>query len=256
MPCARASAGEAKWILVPSKVIAPLSGASTPLMILIRVDLPAPLSPTRPVISPAAISIETSLSATTAPKLLLIASARSSASAIRRSRRLVIAVDHSPESAAAAIADEVHALKDDQPGDVGARQHLRQRGAPVVDWHVRPEVGPASRVAVRVGLHHRQGLAAGNRHDLADRRPDPARRLEQDIVVEHRREPVGERYEVTEALPGQRLGEAVDVRDNVNAQTGVRSCGFQPLARLGDEIRYHPAFEVDPRAQVAGTDPC
>ena len=52
----------------------PLSGVSTALKMRISVDLPAPLSPTSPVICPAATSIETLSSATTPPKRLLMSS--------------------------------------------------------------------------------------------------------------------------------------------------------------------------------------
>src|SRR5262249_56964564 len=51
--------------------------APAPVMILIRVDLPAPFSPTRACISPARRSNDTPLSARTPPKLLLIPVSRS-----------------------------------------------------------------------------------------------------------------------------------------------------------------------------------
>ena len=45
MPAALASAGEAKLTSRPSIVMRPSSGATTPAMILMSVDLPAPFSP-------------------------------------------------------------------------------------------------------------------------------------------------------------------------------------------------------------------
>ena len=66
----------------PWNWIDPESGVSTPLMILMSVDLPAPLSPTSPVISPVGRSMAASCKATTAPKLLLTRSTRSRASGI------------------------------------------------------------------------------------------------------------------------------------------------------------------------------
>src|SRR3972149_6763926 len=51
LPSARASLGEARCAGRPSKKSWPLSGGCTPVMILISVDLPAPLSPTRPTTS-------------------------------------------------------------------------------------------------------------------------------------------------------------------------------------------------------------
>src|SRR3954447_16407660 len=76
MPAARASAGEANCTVLPSSSIVPLSGVKTALMMRISVDLPAPLSPTRPVIGPEATSIETLSRATTPPNGLLTLQAR------------------------------------------------------------------------------------------------------------------------------------------------------------------------------------
>src|SRR6187551_2854620 len=52
--------------------MSPLSGVCVPATHLIRVDLPAPLSPTRPITSPVRTSNSTSLSAWTEPKLFEI----------------------------------------------------------------------------------------------------------------------------------------------------------------------------------------
>src|SRR5437016_3408644 len=56
----------------PAIWICPLSGWCAPVMILMRVDLPAPFSPTKACTSPARSSKETPLSACTAPKDLVI----------------------------------------------------------------------------------------------------------------------------------------------------------------------------------------
>ena len=56
----------------PSKTISPLSGEWVPATHLIRVDLPAPLSPTSAITSPGMTSNSTSLSAWTEPKLFEI----------------------------------------------------------------------------------------------------------------------------------------------------------------------------------------
>ena len=68
IPSARDWAGP--WIRVgtPSSRIVPLSGWWTPARIFTRVLLPAPFSPTSPWISPARMSIETSVRAAVAPK--------------------------------------------------------------------------------------------------------------------------------------------------------------------------------------------
>ncbi len=45
MPALRASSGDLKCTVLPSSLISPSSGVTAPQMALIRVDLPAPLSP-------------------------------------------------------------------------------------------------------------------------------------------------------------------------------------------------------------------
>ena len=55
---------------LPSHSMTPSSSGFTPAIALTRVDLPAPLSPTRATTSPAWISSSTSVSAWTAPKRL------------------------------------------------------------------------------------------------------------------------------------------------------------------------------------------
>src|SRR4051812_35521753 len=68
MPRAKASRGEENTVGSPSTAIVPSSGRSRPESILIRVDLPAPLSPSRQTTSPALTLIDTSARATTGPK--------------------------------------------------------------------------------------------------------------------------------------------------------------------------------------------
>jgi len=53
MPARRASIGLLKWIGWPSRKISPWSGMVAPDSALIRLDLPAPLSPMTARISPA-----------------------------------------------------------------------------------------------------------------------------------------------------------------------------------------------------------
>src|SRR6202140_5602480 len=71
MAAARASLGPANRTFLPSIRNSPSSCGWTPDRILIKVDLPAPLSPSTHVTSPARTSIEMSLSAMTLPKYLL-----------------------------------------------------------------------------------------------------------------------------------------------------------------------------------------
>src|SRR5260370_12656842 len=56
---------------VPSTLALPLSGVRTPYSMRKQVDLPAPLAPNRPVISPSRATKDTSRTASMAPKRLL-----------------------------------------------------------------------------------------------------------------------------------------------------------------------------------------
>ena len=68
MPRSLASRGELKWVSSPSTRSWPSSWRWTPERILMNVDLPAPLSPSTQVTSPAPTLTLTSFSATTLPK--------------------------------------------------------------------------------------------------------------------------------------------------------------------------------------------
>src|SRR5258708_36015274 len=70
MPAARAAAGERKALALPSSVIAPASEANTPVRILTRVLLPAPLAPISAWTSPGRTARDADFSATTAPYAL------------------------------------------------------------------------------------------------------------------------------------------------------------------------------------------
>jgi hypothetical protein len=70
MPSASASRGVRLTTGSPFHDISPVVGCQIPEMVLIIVDLPAPLSPTSAVILPAMMSKSTPRSACTAPKLL------------------------------------------------------------------------------------------------------------------------------------------------------------------------------------------
>ena len=192
MPRARASAGEAKFATFPSNSIVPASGVSTPLRILMSVDLPAPLSPTSPVISPLAICEATSSSATTAPKSLADPSRpRSSASETPPLSSSHCRALTTVRSASPLGPHQGHARKHDEsrrcpvlPRDLG------QRGAQI--RHPTLE-GPNRRrafgVAVGIRLNNGQRLQPSCCDDIVERRCDPARRPQQDIVVKHRRIP-------------------------------------------------------------------
>src|SRR5258708_4857915 len=72
MPAAMASRVLRNRHVVPRMVISPLSGRSAPARTLVRVDFPAPLSPTRATISPWPTWKSTRSSALTPPKVLAI----------------------------------------------------------------------------------------------------------------------------------------------------------------------------------------
>src|SRR5215467_11399736 len=72
MPIFVTSEGPVTWTSRPSKMYRPVSAGWMPAMVLTSVDLPAPLSPTRPTTSPAWTSKSTSVRAWTAPKCLLM----------------------------------------------------------------------------------------------------------------------------------------------------------------------------------------
>src|SRR4029079_334746 len=80
MPSARAWSTPLGSYGSPRSVIRPSSGFSNPQMIFISVDLPAPLSPSRPSTSPSFRCRSISRSATTGPKRLLIPSTRRTSS--------------------------------------------------------------------------------------------------------------------------------------------------------------------------------
>ena len=67
MPRDRATCGSVKLAGWPRTSMVPPSGSMAPLSILIRVLLPAPLSPTRQTTSPAATENDTPRTAATAP---------------------------------------------------------------------------------------------------------------------------------------------------------------------------------------------
>ena len=67
MPAALAAAGDANETGSPSSSMRPSSGATTPAMILISVDLPAPFSPSTAWMRPASITSSASCSARTPP---------------------------------------------------------------------------------------------------------------------------------------------------------------------------------------------
>src|SRR5437667_4768227 len=79
MPSDLATRGELWVIGWPFNSISPLSGYTAPVMILIRVDLPAPFSPISACTSPARNSNEAFLSACTPAYDLSISMARSRA---------------------------------------------------------------------------------------------------------------------------------------------------------------------------------
>src|SRR6266436_5602015 len=80
MPASLAWCGVSRCISVPQYLIVPVSGLCTPEIVLIKVDLPAPLSPAKARTSPGLRVNDTSLSACRPPKRFEICSRSSSGS--------------------------------------------------------------------------------------------------------------------------------------------------------------------------------
>ena len=80
IPSSSASRGDANSRGLPSNRYSPSSGRYTPDRVLMSVDFPAPLSPSRQVTCPASHVMETSFSAMTLPKYFEIS--RTSRSAV------------------------------------------------------------------------------------------------------------------------------------------------------------------------------
>src|SRR5438105_3426382 len=192
MPAWRASTGEWKLLSRPSSQIRPSSARSAPLRTLTRVDLPAPLSPTRAACSWASSSRPTSSRAATPPKLFEMASARSSAPiaslfrllgnrpvqvvdllharpplARRRLRRDLLHRSHElvppPVVGIVAQAGEV------APG-VGAVAHLAVHEQPPAD---EEDAHAFDAGLAQVGRHHRPGPSMVLAIPLDDRRVVP-----------------------------------------------------------------------------------
>ena len=106
-----------------------------------------------------------------------------------------------------------------------------------------------------IGLQDRQRLFPGDFDHRSERRCDPGRRLQQDVVVEHGRDPVDQRCEIADALAGQGLCEAVHVRHDVDSELRFGLRFFQRVPRLADEIVHDLAFEFDPLAESILPDP-
>src|SRR6266566_8363852 len=118
MPCSSAWRGESKDTWVPSTSYVPELGWCSPEMILIRVDLPAPLSPSTQVTSPARTSIEMSFSAMTLPKYLLTWRTSSNGALFW------FITSSTPRGRRAASHQCVHADRDEQ-------DHAKEREVPV-----------------------------------------------------------------------------------------------------------------------------
>src|SRR5579883_97612 len=114
MPATAASRGEAKTTLSPSSTISPPSGAMSPAIMFIKVDLPAPFSPRMPTISPGQTSRSTASLATVAPKTFVTPlTARSGRPAANSAAgRFSLALTDGREITYFAGADIVHDLLD------------------------------------------------------------------------------------------------------------------------------------------------
>src|SRR3954452_13798244 len=170
MPRCVASSGREMCTSRPSHSNVPESAGPAPEIVLINVDLPAPLSPTRATTSPAWTSKSTPPRACTGPKDLLTP---------RRRSRGVPCVFAVPAPAWVSVAMVVSSSGDAgflAAGGVGPGAHLRRRHEPVLEHRVLDVVlGDGDRVephrrdvrgaVVDLVVDHaaRHGLALGQR---------------------------------------------------------------------------------------------
>src|SRR5579872_2694293 len=155
MPSERAWATDLSVTSWPSRMIRPVVGGWKPQMILIRVDLPAPLSPIRPSTSPRRRCMFTSTSAVTAPYFLEMCSTLSTSSS-------------APGGTAAScccgsVISGPPSLT--QPGELHVRDHGDQDGAAEDD-----------RQRVRADPDHLEADGQHGEHDPAEERADDGAR--------------------------------------------------------------------------------
>src|SRR5581483_6473157 len=144
MPCANAARWEENTTGLPSTAIVRSSGLSRPESILISVDLPAPLSPSRQTISPALTVRLTSFSATTVPKYFDTERASMSGTALDAMASILVHVaagvvidehgdeQHQAEDRLVPVvvdAGEEEALPDDAKGERADRRADDRAGA-------------------------------------------------------------------------------------------------------------------------------
>src|ERR1039457_1309842 len=140
MPRSVASFGPCRGTRVPFQSSSPLVGSQIPAMVLIRVDLPAPLSPTRAVTLPMGMSRSMSERAFTGPKLLPTPRSRSSGA----SEESMVELAESRAGARPAVAGRAPSSA---PGVVTARI-LRVPCA-----HYYPEIPAAVQAALYLAVH-------------------------------------------------------------------------------------------------------
>src|SRR5829696_6384807 len=141
MPTSRASRGEEKATGWPSTRYAPLVGWWTPASVLISVDLPAPLSPSRHITSPRPTVIDTPERAITEPKCLMM---------LRTSMR--------------GVSFAISALPSDLLTDEVVEEHCKQQHR--AEKHLEPV-----RVEARVGQADRDHPEDDRPEECANRRP-------------------------------------------------------------------------------------
>src|SRR5579862_9780383 len=174
----------------PSKRISPLSGACVPATHLIRVDLPAPLSPTSAITSPIRTSKSTSVRACTDPNdFVMPRSSRSGVSftvpflpeadggarrgASTAARLLLLAVLLELADADVALLDELVRV---EPVDVRLLDHdRRKRDRRLHLAPVRPERGCLRLLALEQRNGRRRGCCRLLRDRLVHRARLPAR---------------------------------------------------------------------------------
>src|SRR3990172_7767701 len=242
-PASSASRGEPKRTVLPSTARVPPSGSNTPDRILIRVDLPAPLSPSRQTTSPALTASETSSRATTAPKYFETLRASRRGVRVRGSAfgADIVPVIGSPHSADPGEATPDPVVQDDGheekrpdgcevPVGVDARKDDADSGHPEGEGaDRRPHDGP---------------VAAGEDRPADDRRGNG---VELDAATaEHVRREEGDALDRREDRGRERgQGEQRDL-DPGNRDTEIAGCA-RGTADAGDPVaEARPSEDVRP----------
>src|SRR3954447_24916260 len=230
MPSDRAWSTERSSTSSPRMRIRPASGFWKPEMILINVDLPAPLSPSRPRTSPLRRCRSTSRSAVTGPKRLATPSTRRTSSLVSRS---------SATSAALSHPSDVD-VDDHRDEDRDAEDEVEVVGADALDGQAVAQDAEEQRAEQRPD---RGALAAGQQRAADDRgRHGAEHRLRRAGGVGRDRAGAGGLEDADQA--GQRAAHH-EVADDDRADLDAGLAGAVLVAAGSDRVQAPPRHAQD-----------